>query len=315
LSKIILSIETILKFTPRANKEIADSLSKELPAILEQYKINTKLRVAHFLAQAAHESDNFKTLQGYADGSVFEGRKDLGNTHPGDGIKYKERGIFQLAGRYNYEKMAKSLKLPLDVNPELAATPHTSSLIAAKYWDDRKMNLLADEDDILSITKKINGGTNGIESRKKFLAKIMALIDTIVVSDDYVPPVPIVVKPEAAPVKPAVTVAVITPAKPVVKPVVVAPAKPVVVAPVVKPKPPVAPTIVSVKHNNRKGVVGININLRSKGSMEGDILRVLKKGSNVKMIETVGNWTKVMYVSKTEGEVTGWLFKSYVHAK
>lgn len=154
---------------------VTDALNEFFPV----FQITTLLRVAHFLAQAAHETDGFKTLEEYASGRDYEGRVDLGNTQKGDGRRFKGRGIFQLTGRANYTKMAKRLNLPLLEQPELAAAPRTSAHIACLYWSDRKLNDAADRDDIKAVTKAINGGYNGLNDRavrllvaKKHLASL-----------------------------------------------------------------------------------------------------------------------------------------------
>lgn len=151
------------------NKKVVDGLVKYLPAALEKYKINTKLRIAHFLAQIAHESDHFRTTEEYASGAAYEGRKDLGNVRKGDGRRYKGRGVLQITGRANYRTYGKKLGYDLENNPELAATPEVSVLTAAQYWQDRGLNELADADNGKQITRKVNGGYNGLEDR---LAKV-----------------------------------------------------------------------------------------------------------------------------------------------
>jgi putative chitinase len=147
------------------NKKVADELVKYLPEILEQYGINTRLRVAHFLAQLAHESDHFRTLEEYASGSAYEGRRDLGNTRRGDGRRYKGRGPIQVTGRFNYRKYGQLLGVDLENNPELAATPRIGLLIAAEFWKQNRLNELADDDNGKHITRRINGGYNGLNDR------------------------------------------------------------------------------------------------------------------------------------------------------
>ena len=150
---------------------VMKGLAEFLPAVLEKYEINTLLRVAHFLAQIGHESDHFKTLREYASGAAYEGRKDLGNTHAGDGKRYRGRGAIQLTGRANYRKFGALIDVDLENNPVLAEEPQYSAMLAGAYWNDRKLNQFADKDDIRTITKRINGGYNGLEARKAMLAR------------------------------------------------------------------------------------------------------------------------------------------------
>jgi predicted chitinase len=138
---------------------------------LSEFGINTSLRLRHFLAQIAHESDNFNTLEEYASGAQYEGRKDLGNAQKGDGVKYKGRGYIQLTGRDNYRRYGRILGVDLENNPELASDPAIALKIAAEFWRGNGLNELADKNDIRAITKKINGGLNGLDSRIRFLTK------------------------------------------------------------------------------------------------------------------------------------------------
>lgn len=163
------------------NRKVVDGLVANLPEALEKYKINTELRLAHFLAQLAHESDHFRTFEEYASGAGYEGRRDLGNTVRGDGRKYKGRGPIQITGRYNYRKYGDKLGVDLINNPELAATARIGTLIAGQYWFDHGLNALADDDNGKLITRKINGGYNGLKDRlekieraKKALKRIAA---------------------------------------------------------------------------------------------------------------------------------------------
>lgn len=161
----------------KAKDEIIVPLADALTADFPKYEINTVFRAAHFLAQAAHESDGFHTLQEYASGAEYEGRDDLGNVNVGDGRLFKGRGIFQLTGRDNYVRMGKRLGLDLVNNPDWAAHADTSALVALIYWTDRGLNVYADNDDIRSITKKINGGYNGLDSRVAYLNLAKAALD------------------------------------------------------------------------------------------------------------------------------------------
>ena len=150
---------------------VMKGLAEHLPPVLEKYNIDSLLRLAHFLAQIGHESDHFKTLREYASGAAYEGRKDLGNTRAGDGKRYRGRGAIQLTGRANYRKFGALIGVDLEGNPLLAEEPVHSAMLAGAYWNDRKLNQFADKDDIRTITKRINGGYNGLEARKAMLAR------------------------------------------------------------------------------------------------------------------------------------------------
>jgi putative chitinase len=139
----------------------------------------TGLRLAHFLAQASHETGGFKWMQeqgGPAYFKKYDGRRDLGNTEPGDGARFHGRGIFQLTGRANYGSMSKRTGLDLLGDPDLAAEPTNAVRIAVLYWQDHHLDAKADADDIEGITRAINGGLNGIEDRKHCLARAKAVL-------------------------------------------------------------------------------------------------------------------------------------------
>jgi putative chitinase len=159
--------------------QIIGEVGAVLAKTLDGYSINTYLRIAHFLAQTCHESAGFRTTEEFASGDAYEGRKDLGNTKPGDGRRFKGRGLIQLTGRANYREMSATLGMPLEQNPELAGDPVVSLKIACEYWKSRKINADADRDDIVSETKKINGGTNGLADRSQYVTKAKASLSRI----------------------------------------------------------------------------------------------------------------------------------------
>jgi putative chitinase len=176
---MIITSEILLKVAPRGKKSVIDGLAGFMADALEKYEINTPLRVKHFLGQASHETDGFATLTEYASGRAYEGRKDLGNLSAGDGVRYKGRGIFQLTGKANYKVFGSRLGVDLVSNPELACDPKYAVLTACEYWNSRKLSTYADVDDIRSITKRINGGYNGLDDRilrTENAAKAMPLI-------------------------------------------------------------------------------------------------------------------------------------------
>lgn len=165
-------------FVPSANKTILSGVDFYFQKYAPNFKVDTDKRVAAFMSQAAHETDGFKTLKEYATGAAYEGRKDLGNTVKGDGVKFKGRGIFQVTGRSNYAKYSNKLfndNRLLD-NPALLEQPEWAVLSALHYWNDKKLNALADVGDFLAITKSINGGTNGLAARKNYWTALTNLL-------------------------------------------------------------------------------------------------------------------------------------------
>lgn len=143
-------------------------------SLLAKYGITTPLRLAHFFSQIAHESGGFKYLAELGGKSYFdkyEGRKDLGNTQKGDGYKFKGRGYIQVTGRANYSEISKDLKIDFINNPELLEQEVNAMVSALWFWNKRKLNQFADLDDIKTITKKINGGYNGLKERQEYLTQ------------------------------------------------------------------------------------------------------------------------------------------------
>lgn len=176
----------ILSVAPRfsgakaqAQARIVGAISGALAPTLDSYDINTKLRIAHFMGQVTHECAGFRTTEEFASGEAYEGRTDLGNINPGDGKRYKGRGLIQLTGRANYRKIGELLDLPLENNPEIAAEPVTSLKIACEYWKSRNINAAADRDDLIKATKLVNGGLNGLEDRRKYLQKAKVALANI----------------------------------------------------------------------------------------------------------------------------------------
>lgn len=157
--------------------ERADELALSANVHFEGYGVMaTSNRLAHFMAQLAHESDNFRAMEEYASGAAYEGRASLGNTQPGDGKRYKGRGPIQLTGRANYREYGRTLGIDFERHPELVATPSIGLIVALRYWQAKGLNALADADDLLTITRRINGGTNGLDDRRAKLAKMKALL-------------------------------------------------------------------------------------------------------------------------------------------
>ena len=138
--------------------------------------LNSGLRLAHFMGQCAHESGGFRYMEEIASGAAYEGRRDLGNTQSGDGRRYKGRGPIQLTGRANYRRVGQTIGIDLEAYPEIVSRPAIGLLVGCVYWSERSLNAKADADDLLGLTRAINGGTNGLEDRRIKTAKAKALI-------------------------------------------------------------------------------------------------------------------------------------------
>lgn len=183
-------------------KAIAGIETKLMPFLVEwinktcpKYEIDSAQELSHFLAQACHESDHFKTTREYASGSAYEGRKDLGNIFKGDGPMFRGRGIFQITGRSNYLSLGikKGDRMIFIEHPELLETPEYAIWSACEYWKGHKFNDIANMGDDSLLKKKyhgtiidispveyisisINGGYNGMEERKKFYERAKAAL-------------------------------------------------------------------------------------------------------------------------------------------
>lgn len=153
-----------------AKQAAIQAFAAPLNAVMEKYEITTALRQAHFLAQIGHESGELRYREEIASGSAYEGRTDLGNTQAGDGQKFKGRGLIQLTGRANYDAYGKACGRDLLESPREVANDETLCAdVAGWFWGRRKLNALADKDDVVAITRRINGGLNGLEDRKRIL--------------------------------------------------------------------------------------------------------------------------------------------------
>jgi predicted chitinase len=148
---------------------------------MAEFDITSFLRETAFLAQLAHESAELRYMEEIASGAAYEGRKDLGNIQPGDGKRYKGRGPIQLTGRANYTKYGGLLGLDLVNDPLIAATKEVGFRIAGQFWKLNGLNELADQQQFKAITKRINGGYNGLDDRIKYYQrakKVLSRDDT-----------------------------------------------------------------------------------------------------------------------------------------
>lgn len=132
---------------------------------MTKFTINTSRRQAAFLAQVAHESTELLYLRELASGEAYEGRADLGNTQPGDGPRFKGGGPIQITGRYNFRMAGQAIGVDLEADPDLIETPENGCKASAWWWQQHGLSALADQNAFGTITKKINGGFNGIDQR------------------------------------------------------------------------------------------------------------------------------------------------------
>ena len=139
-----------------------------LNAGMTRFKIDTPKRAAAFIAQLAHESGEFRYVREIASGEAYEGRADLGNTEPGDGRRFRGRGLIQITGRGNYTACGAALGINLLARPELLEQSSHAAISAAWFWHWKELNDLADKDDFRKITRKINGGLTHFSQRVKY---------------------------------------------------------------------------------------------------------------------------------------------------
>ena len=170
-----ITAEQLIQIAPNADANRLRELTPGLNDTFTRFQINTPLRICHFIAQVAHESDCFNAMEEYASGEDYEGRSDLGNTQPGDGVRFKGRGLMQLTGRANYEKFSQAMNLDFVSQPELVAQAPYAVMVAGWYWDSRKLNGDADKDSLEDVTYYVNGGYNGLEDRRQYLQKAKAV--------------------------------------------------------------------------------------------------------------------------------------------
>ena len=200
-------MKTIL---PRMNWGKAQAYVPHMTTVLPNFGIDTPLRKAHFLSQVAHESGGlkyskenlnysakalrsvfgkyFKTneiAEEYARkpdriaNRVYANRMGNGDEQSGDGWKYRGRGLIQLTGKHNYESFANDHGVDCVNNPDLILDPEIALMSACWFWKKRKINRYADADDIHMVTKRINGGNNGLHDRQQYLDSFKQLYEVI----------------------------------------------------------------------------------------------------------------------------------------
>lgn len=183
---------------------MADKWVDALNKACEKFEINTNFRIAGFLSQVAHESGGFKFVKEnlnyspqalrsvfgkyFTDDSmanayarqperiankVYANRMGNGDEASGDGYRYCGRGLIQLTGKDNYTAFSNATGSDAVNHPEIVELPDAAALSAGWFWNSRKLNNYADEQNVVGMTKRINGGVNGLDDRQMRYAKIM----------------------------------------------------------------------------------------------------------------------------------------------
>ena len=206
----MITTDQMKTIIPKMNWEKAQAYLPHMSTVLSNFDIDTPLRKAHFLSQIAHESGGlkysvenlnysakalrsvfgkyFKTnemAEKYARkpkkiaNRVYANRMGNGDEESGDGWKYRGRGLIQLTGKDNYRSFAHDHGADCVNNPDIILDPETALKSACWYWKKRKINAYADADDIHMVTKRINGGTNGLQDRQQYLDSFKHLYQII----------------------------------------------------------------------------------------------------------------------------------------
>jgi putative chitinase len=165
-----ITTQQLLQILPNAGAK-AGVFVPVLNTAMGRFQIVGSKRMAAFIAQIGHESGQLvyvREIWGPTPAQAkYEGRRDLGNSVPGDGLKFRGRGLIQMTGRANYSACGEALGLDLINQPELLEQPKNACLSAAWFWATKGLNSLADADQFEMITRRINGGLNGQADRLK----------------------------------------------------------------------------------------------------------------------------------------------------
>jgi putative chitinase len=189
----MVTAEQLQSIMPRLRPEKNAELLPFLTSAMTEFAIDAPARVAAFLAQLAHESGQFRFMEEIWGPTPAQKRYEpvttlsasLGNTNAGDGKLFKGRGPIQLTGRANYQRFGDLLAVDLVADPPQAATPHVAFRVAGLFWSKKGLNELADAataDAFKEITRRINGGANGLAERQAFYATARDVLGVTVVA-------------------------------------------------------------------------------------------------------------------------------------
>ena len=168
MSVSLIELQRIMPYAGKRARMFLDPLNEAM----EEFEISlSQARESAFLAQIAHESGELRYVREIASGAAYEGREDLGNTEPGDGERFRGRGLIQVTGRKNYGDCGEALGLDLLHEPQLLEEPRNACRSAGWFWKSRGLNDFADKGGFEVITRRINGGLNGYADRLAYFRR------------------------------------------------------------------------------------------------------------------------------------------------
>lgn len=203
----MITLKILQGLFPRTKTAVLESYIRPLNDVCGNYEINTNERIAMFLTQVGHESAGLSVIEenlnyradrlniifpkyfrdvnvaDYAHNPqkianrVYANRMGNGNELSGDGFKFRGRGLIQLTGKNNYSAFALDMRLSIDEAIQYLTTPTGAAISAGWFWNKNGLNQWADNSDVLTVTRKINGGTNGLEERVHLFKQAMGLLD------------------------------------------------------------------------------------------------------------------------------------------
>ena len=181
INTIMINLDQLTRIYSSCSIARAQRFLPHLNSTFDEFDINTPPRLRMFLAQVGHESGQLRYVRELASGEAYEGRKDLGNTSPGDGVRYKGRGLIQITGKSNYALVSLALGLPLLEKPELLEEDQNACRSAGWFYYKKNLNSLADEGKFREMSYIINGGRepkdpNGWADRLKLYHKACEII-------------------------------------------------------------------------------------------------------------------------------------------
>jgi len=197
----VFTPDAVAQILPNAPRKNIEAYTPLVVNALAEQGIANPLITSYAFATINAETSAFAPIEEYASGRAYEGREDLGNIHPGDGVRYKGRGFIQLTGRSNYRHMGEVLGIDLEGNPDLALEPETAARILAVFLAERQERLMPalENDNMIAARRVVNGGTHGINRMASAYEAATTIAQNVVPEPVTPEPAPEVVTPEVVP--------------------------------------------------------------------------------------------------------------------